>query len=356
MPPARLITRDDAIDELIARFRAAIGRRLPESAFQMPLSGGRDSRHILFALAEAGVAPDACVTVEHYPPRGNDDVAIASDVCARLGLRHVVVEQRPDRAAVEREKNVRTHFCSDEHSQFIVLAHYLRESTSLTYDGIAGDVLSQSSYLNADVQALVEQRDPTAIARYVLDGYGLMVSDTALGRLLAPAVLREVPRDRAEDKLAREIRRHLDAPNPVSSFFFWNRARREIALGPYALMRDLTVHAPYLDRDVFDLLASLPASLEMDRRLHTDAIARAFPQYADIPYERKSERSSRPAFQRRLASSLAVAVVSAREMLRADALLPGILATVGDGSAQRLWHTPLTLYLAQLAALASRAR
>jgi asparagine synthetase B (glutamine-hydrolysing) len=356
MPPPQSITRDQAIDELIVRFRAAMARRAPQSPFELPLSGGRDSRHILFELSAAGTLPRACVTVEHFPPRGNDDVAIAGEVCRRLRLPHVVIRQDADRAGAEREKNVRTHYCSDEHSQFVVLARHLRASTAATYDGIAGDVLSQSSYLNAAVQALVERRDALAIARYVLDGYGVMVTDAALARLLAPAVWREVPRERAEARLAREIARHLDAPNPVSSFFFWNRARREIALGPYALMRDVTVYAPYLDRQVFELLASLPASLEMDRRLHTDAIARAFPQHADIPYERKTARSRRPWLQRRLAASLARDVVANRGLLRARTLLPGVLATVADGNAERLWHTALTVYLAQLGALASRAR
>jgi hypothetical protein len=117
-------------------------------------------------------------------------------------------------------------------------------------------------------------------------------------------------------------------------------------------MRGLTVHAPYLDRDLFDLLASLPAALLMDRRLHTDAIARAYPHAAGIPYSGKAQVTAR-AHQRRLAMSLIATVLASGGVLRAATMLPRLAATALDGDAARLWHAPLTLYLGQLAALAS---
>jgi hypothetical protein len=37
-------------------------------------------------------------------------------------------------------------------------------------------------------------------------------------------------------------------PNPLSSFFFWSRTRREIALGPYRMLcGNAVVHSPYVD-------------------------------------------------------------------------------------------------------------
>lgn len=354
--PVSHMSREVAIEAFIECFRAAIARRRPPSSFDMPLSGGRDSRHILLALIEAGHSPAACVTVEHFPPRGNGDIAVAADVCRRLGVRHVVLGQRADRLAAEREKNETTHYCTDEHAHFIALASRLRQSTPMTYDGIAGDVLSQSSYLTSGAQATFERGDPEACARFVLDGYGSMVSERALSHLLAPALLRQVPRGRAVARLAREIAGHLDAPNPVASFFFWNRTRREIALSPFALMRDIIVHAPYLDREVYDLLAGLPASLLMDRRFHTDAIARGYPRMADVPYETTDAEPHHPWLVRRVASGLARIALTSRGMLNLPGLAPGILATLADGNGGRLWHTSLMAYLAQLGALAALER
>jgi hypothetical protein len=348
------LPRETAVDAFIAVFRQAIRRRLASDAFHLPLSGGRDSRHILLALIEAGRAPAACVTTAQFPPRGNADIAVADVLCRRLGVRHVALAQY-SRVDAEREKNRRTHLLSDEHAQFVVVSDYLRGVTRETYDGIAGDVLSQSGYLNPEAHACFSAGGQSA-AEYLLDRYPSMVSERALRRLLAPGMMSLVTRDRAIARLVPELATHIAAPNPVSSFFFWNRTRREIALGPYGVMQGLTVYAPYLDRDVFDLLASLPAALVMDRRLHTDVIARAYPHVADIPYA-VSNRVHDPAALRRLAVALMGTTLGTPEMLRRRTTLPRLAVTAITGDPAGLWHAALTFYLGQLAGVAAaRAR
>jgi asparagine synthase (glutamine-hydrolysing) len=272
-------------------------------------------------------------------------------VCRAVGVPHMVLRQWTDRVRAERVKNRCTHFCSDEHAQFVAVAEHLRASTHETYDGIAGDVLSQSSYLNAEIHARFKRRNARGVAEYLLDGYGTSVSDAALERLVAPALFREIPRERAIARLAEEISRHASAPNPTSSFFFWNRTRREVALSPFALMRGLTVYAPYLDRDVVDLLSGLPASLLMDRTLHTEAIARAYPAVAALRYEARTRQARAPGTPP-LALKLAGIAASGSAMLRPTRLLPGLVAAAIGGDMARLWHTPLVVYLDQLAKVA----
>ena len=354
-PALQQLSRADAVEALIASMERAIARRRPHSTYQLPLSGGRDSRHILLALVDAGCPPDACITVEHFPPRASHDATIAAELCRRLGLPHVVLPQR-DRMCAEHEKNRRTHFCSDEHAQFVTLADHLAMDTLETYDGIGGDVLSQSSYLTPDAVDTFERGDAEEAAEFLLDGYGVAVSEAALDTLLSPRLRRRLGRDRAIARLAREIRHHLDAPNPIASFFFWNRTRREVALAPYGLLRDVVVHAPYLDHGVFDLLMSLPVRSLLDRQLHSEAIAVAYPGVRDVPYARRGlQRRPRRAEARRLAYALTFSALRARRLLNPHAMLPGLAATLVDGRAGRLWHTSLSIYLAQLAALATRA-
>ena len=352
LPPRRLpVSRAEAVDGFIDLFRQAMTRRLPSGPFVMPLSGGRDSRHILFELLEGPRRPAACVTVRHFPPRANDDELIARDLCAALAVEHRVISQPGNRALLERQKNAATHLCTDEHAHFVILAEHLRAHTRETYDGIAGDVLSQSTYLRPDVHALFTRGDYRGVAAYILDGYGTTMSDSALERVLAPEVGRELSRERAVARLTAEIAQHADAANPVGSFFLSSRTRREIALAPYGLMRDLTVYAPYLDRDLFDFLSALPAELLMDRSLHTDAIARAWPQHARMPYERKGLKVPDRWAQRRAAAASIAAVLRrrSRPYLRRATLLPMLAATLADGAAERLWPTPLVLYLDQIA-------
>jgi hypothetical protein len=83
----------------------------------------------------------------------------------------------------------------------------------------------------------------------------------------------------------KEFLKHANAPNPISSFYFWNRTRRQIALSPYALLGPThDVYSPYLDNDLFDFLASMPARMFLDRTFHTETIHRAFPQLSHIPW------------------------------------------------------------------------
>ena len=351
------IPRKQAVDGFIELFRQSMARRRPSAPFVLPLSGGRDSRHILFELLDANRVPAACVTVRHFPPRANDDEAIARDICHELSLEHRVISQPRDRASVERRKNQLTHLCTDEHAQFVALADHLRAQTRETYDGIAGDVLSQSTYLRPEVHALFRRGDYEGVAAFVLDGYGTTISQSALERVLTPDFCRDLSRERAIGRLVSEIAEHADAPNPTGSFFLHSRTRREVALAPYALMRDRTVYAPYLDRDLFDFLAGLPAEQLMDRALHSDAIAQAWPRYAHLAYERKGLTIEDPWAHRRLAAASLAAVCRprSRAFMRRGTLVPALAATLADGRSERLWHAWLVLYLDQIAEMATMA-
>src|SRR5262249_19524175 len=92
-------------------------------------------------------------------------------------------------------------------------------------------------------------------------------------------------------RIAAALEPHADAPNPVGSFFFWNRTRREVALSPFSVFRGFRVHVPFLDDELFDYLTSLPAEHFLDHTFHYQAIALAYPQWSHIPYATKSPSS-----------------------------------------------------------------
>ena len=113
-------------------------------------------------------------------------------------------------------------------------------------------------------------------------------NERALQSILRPTIYRRFSRDAALTELETELSTHLDAPNPVASYFLANRTRRGAGLSPCCLYAQLgRVICPYLDTDLFNLLASLPASLFLDYAFHTEAIHRGHPRYAAIPFERK---------------------------------------------------------------------
>jgi hypothetical protein len=309
------LSRREAVGEFGALFRRAIERRPPRGRLVLPLSGGRDSRHILFELLHAGTPPEACVTVCHLPPRADEDARIAALVCRELGIAHVVLPQPASTVPLEVEKCLRSNFMSNEHTAFLVSAAYLRDRADCTYDGIGGDFLSAGAQTDERKVRLAAQQDASGLARNIVDHFTPWFgSEPAYRTGFVGMAFSPQGREAAVARIASELERHLDEPNPIASFYFWNRCRRNIAAVPFGLYpRDLHVYTPYLDADVFDFLCSLPIGMTSDHALHDDAIHAAFPQWARLPFEDKSARGA--GFPRRHARRVS------REMIQHGGLL-----------------------------------
>ena len=279
-PKPLAIPRAEAVETYATLFQRSIERTLPPNDdFFVPLSGGRDSRHILFAVCKANRKP-TCLTLIHPPPRANEDARISQQICETLKLDHVLIEQSRSRFEGEIRKNERIGFCATEHGWFSPLGDFVEQRGLPVYDGIAGDVLTGGRFLTEERLRLYDQNKLEELADKILapEGY--------LPKILSRAAYRDFTRDKAVAHLVEELARHTHQPNPVGSFRFWNRARRCIALSPFRLLGDgAKVITPYLDADVFDFLSALPGQMLVDRRFHTDTISFAFPKYAEIPYE-----------------------------------------------------------------------
>jgi hypothetical protein len=273
------ISRTEAVNTYAELFRSAIAKRLPRNEnFAVPLSGGRDSRHILLELNAAGCRPKYCITANKYGA-GDNDVAIARHLTERLGLEHVIPD-RVRRLDAERRKHIATSFCADEHGWLMPVGEILRDSVDTIYDGIAGDVLSASLFQDR------ARFDLHRAGRFRELAAALMKPSTdALQRTLDPAYRVAQSTEVAHDLIARELERYAGAANPTSMFYFWNRTRREIALSPFGVFADVrTCFCPYLDHQLFDFLASLPGEMLLDKTFHTDTISAAHPRFAKIPY------------------------------------------------------------------------
>lgn len=268
-------------------FRQAIQRRQPEGRYAVPLSGGRDSRHIVLELHRQGFRP-RCVTAEYFDRHFDQDKLVAIQLARELGLPLTVVPQERMLLAAEFEKNERTNYCADEHAWYLSLADHLGQHFDTVYDGIGGDILSAGLFLDQQGLTLMRAGKLDEMANHVA-----CYSEPLLMLLLSPALRERFPRSLALKSIAGELGRYADWPNPVSAFYFFSRTRREIALSPYRLLdQRLRVHAPYLDRDLFDFLVGLPAEQLLDKQFHTLTIADTYPRYAAVPYS--SNAPARP--------------------------------------------------------------
>jgi hypothetical protein len=282
---------DEIVDRYVALFAQAVARRPPGSdTFTVPISGGRDSRHILLELAKQGHVPKFCPTVKYRPPATNEDTRIARLLAQRLGISHVEVD-KPDSFFMAALKDVHlTNHCGGGHGWVLPVASALAGQVDALYDGLAGSVLSGGFMLAPEKINLFRERKFDVLARLLL-GEGR--NEDSLRQVLSADIYRRIPLGFAVQRMAAELERHADQPNPVLSFVFWNRTRRCVASIPFAIMHQVPhVHVPYLDHELFDFLFALDASVVDGNRLHDETIRRAYPAFADIPYEDKRARAA----------------------------------------------------------------
>lgn len=309
------ISREAAIEGMIDLPRDSL--RILTDAWNgptvLPLSGGRDSRHILLGLKHIGRPPEACVTFQAPAITLNSEALAARAVCERQEVPHHILAQP---RAVSRDILrclALTGLCSDEHQQMMPMHDYLAGGNWAALDGIAGDILT-----NPDTDAEAQYRraqagDFRAMAQAMIDGHAGVLSRQ--GHSGGPgAVFTPDTEEEATQYIADTIARHADAPDPYQAFWFWHRTRREIGFVPSALFGSANaVLCPYLDSRFVRFCLSLPYEVTRDRRLHDLAIARGYPEAADVAYG--DSFSDAPPPRHRLRSKLARAVEGASTLL-----------------------------------------
>jgi len=358
-PPSSDLTVKGAMEGFQERFQRAITRRPPKPGpTALPLSGGRDSRHILLALQESGNPPDFCLTARNqFPDRPDRDIPRAVAMARSLNLRHEVVGARQSWFQQRKRANLVQGFLADENAWYLTVADHLHGRAATVYDGLAGDVLAAGLYLWEGNLKPFRSGNLALATDGILGTLGANLGgEETLSRVLAPRLQHVLSRDVARERLAREVSRHMDAANPVGAFFFWNRTRREVALQPFRLLRGVAnVYTPFLDPEVVDFLMALPAERFLDGDFHSRTIRRAYPRYAQIPFGEGKGDHPHPereygAFGRELIRYYAAS--GPGTWMRKSFLWPRLAPCfLGKGCAGSFWYAQAVLYLRQLESL-----
>ncbi len=308
------LSRAQAIDGYIDLFRSAMKKRIMDSAtIRLPLSGGRDSRHILLELAALGALPVCCYT-SSFATMPND-VRLAKQVCDALGVPHVAtrIPENEDIVRTELEKDELTNFQALEHGWEWLVAQDMADKEAVTYDGIAGDVLSAGHFHDDENSRLYRAGHFEEVVRRI----------APLTSLLIPAKWREAAA--ATDPrgaMIKEMIRYRHTQNPMMFFFLYNRTRRAINASVHGLWGSVvrTAYVPFLDKEVFDFLAGLPEEMFADKTFHTEAIARAHPQI-NVAYSKKTPMR-RELYLRYAKQGLPFAARASSPLLNRMAVLP----------------------------------
>lgn len=279
-PATPSVSVRDHMQAYAGLFADAMARRKAQGPVLLPLSGGRDSRHVLFELCRSERPPSRCITAELPPPRSNEDMVVARELCRRFSIPHETVVQGSAHIQAAARKNLLTSYCCDEHTWAMPLVDRINREQATLYDGIGGDVLSAGLFSTEHRVRLARAGRAEELA------VDLLGDNEAGWRVaLTPKSQDRYAFDRAVATVAASVRPHLDTPNPIASFFFWNRTRREIALYSFGMYRnDSVVFAPFLDHALFDYLMGLPAELLLDKQFHTRTIEAAYPEWSSLRY------------------------------------------------------------------------
>jgi asparagine synthase (glutamine-hydrolysing) len=217
----------------------------------------------------------------------------------------------------------------------------MADPQAVTYDGVAGDVLSAGHFHDDENSRLYRDGRFDELARRLAPDVPLV---------LLPKPLREVV-DAIDPypALIAELLRYRDTQNPMMFFFLYNRSRRAVSVVFHRLWGSVlrAVYLPFLDKDIFDFLIGLPEEMFADKSFHTEAIGRAYPKVSEIPFAKKTPIPGE--LQRRYAKQgFRFALSATSPLLDRAALLPRMgRALIGrkyEAEANWLVHQAVMLY------------
>ncbi|TQV80800.1 asparagine synthase-related protein [Denitrobaculum tricleocarpae] len=288
-PKPQHLKRSAMIDGVIDLFAQAIARRLPQTdEFYLPLTGGKDSRHILLELNRQSALPKACVTASFPPPLTNQDREIAAQLAARVGVPHITLPPPPPGIADEQRKNIMTNFCTVEHGWAVPLVDFLKANTQASFDGLGLDVFFNTIWYSEHRARLYEESAFETLATDLLGD-----SEAAFSVIFTSETNRRFCRSRAIARLVKELKIHANCPHPVAAAQFWSRTRRTTSTFTFGMQNSIpTVHTPFLDLDLFDFVYGLPKSSLRESSMHVDVISNAYKNFSDIGYFVRKEHQT----------------------------------------------------------------
>lgn len=222
------------------------------------LSGGWDSRLLAGLAARSGGSRTAWTT---SPDDGRDsDIALSRPVAAALGMRHHVVEPGPE-AWVEHvdQMRERSEYQTWMHTWLVPLANKLHHVRGPVIDGLGGDVLLKSLFVDADVAAAEAPEQVRA---------GLWRS-LSRGRVTLPGMLAEESATAIEGTARAAFNAaisYLDGHGAAPALaVLLTRTARGVASSPLHLFApECDVRVPFMHPEVVETALRVPVESKLD--------------------------------------------------------------------------------------------
>lgn len=282
------LNRSQAVEAYITLFRDSMKRNLEIcEEFIILLTAGRDSRHILYEALKQGRKPSYTLTANHLPLRPNGDAPIAALVSNKLEIPHTTVGPADSYVKTEYEKFETLGWLSLEHIFAGPIVDYLSKSPNTVFEGTGIDSYLAPAFVKEDQFRLFESGKLDEL----INEFRIYKEEEI--PWLTSFLKKELTFERAAALIIPELLNYEKHPNPLGSFLFWNRTRRNIALAPFSLF-EITgsrVLAPYSELSLLSFVMSIPATLLFDGKFRDDALAKAYPEYSSLPFEKHGSPS-----------------------------------------------------------------
>jgi asparagine synthase (glutamine-hydrolysing) len=306
LPPSNSsIEPEQALAEYNVRLGSILAGTQHSTERALGLSGGRDSRHILFWLARLKSPIPRLITSHHYlGPASARDVEVARLAAGRLGEAVEEVQPLRDRFVAEWRKNRILELQSLSHSWGLALGEAVGDVPVL-FDGMNGGVLFGRS---APVRFLRSEWGETlpdwprlkaGALRFLFDKPVAMLDGLVARRIFSPEHVAA-----ARDRLEASLEKYAGYPNPLQAFLYYNHVSRDTSAFTYELMKARAVACPLDDPELVSWSLGLPWRISSDPTLQTRAIRAAFPEFADLPFEDELG-GQRPGFELDAAAEIA---------------------------------------------------
>jgi asparagine synthetase B (glutamine-hydrolysing) len=269
----------------VERFAVAFGRAMEQrlvaaQLFLLPLSGGLDSRCMLSWLIQVGNIAPVCLTGRKYPPDDGGDVKIARKITEMFGLDHTIISPRPESVTSLANAFQLQDFCTIENAWYQVCGSLLTASGKGFFDGLGGDVLC-GRYNDEKLDTLIKRGRLLEAASQIV-GYWRLAP--YLSAIVGECIWSQVSHHLALERIAEELEKYRGFGNSVAAFYFYNRARRALSLGPFRLTTGpLNRQFPYLDTSFVARMLAFPGSVTSSLDLRKSYLKRYFPTLAKIP-------------------------------------------------------------------------
>jgi len=271
------------IEQWIHLVRQAVERRTRTGRpFGVLLSGGLDSRAVL-AMMDRECYPVHTFT---FGIPKSDDMRLAREIALEVGATPSFFELKPDYLMEVAEEAVRLTdgLNSCIHMHVMAPLQEVAKQVQVVFTGSMGDSLNADRSSTAYCRQSLAP-DDEILARAFSERRNRGIPEAEHSQFFSDAFYQQIQGQIFEScKGVLAQSRAVLAANRRKHWAIRQGNRRYVLEGQRLLRSQVSVRMPFYDNDLFDFMLTVPSGLRLDGRLYVQALSKAFPQLAKIPW------------------------------------------------------------------------